>query len=273
MVSCDSLTCALAIRESEASSEVVRLWGDLPGDPRVSLLMPVYGSDVGEEEMKLYDCGVCWPGTDNYYSASFFKGRETMATWSALNGWKVDEETTEKCREEEAKRLSSRHPKGKIFLGQIFARRILTRSSFGRVLRRRERFLMLGTKARGAGWLDWVTGNVAQMAFSDKSVPISIASVMSKQLAENEPVRFSSCTHITFSTSHFLQHFSLHCVLPSRAVPVCDSTSHANGELLARERISFSLALSPSPLHAQTHHNPEYHIPRQGTSIPADHGV
>jgi hypothetical protein len=37
-----------------------------------------------------------------------------MATWSWSGGWEVDEEVTEKCRQEEAKWLSSRRPKGEI---------------------------------------------------------------------------------------------------------------------------------------------------------------
>jgi hypothetical protein len=52
------------------------------------------------------------------------------------------------------------------------------------------------------------------MALCDESVRFSIALVIPKESWETEPVGFSSGTHIALSKSHFLQHFSLHCVPP-----------------------------------------------------------
>jgi hypothetical protein len=97
VISCGSLTCAQAIT---ARRVTYGAWGSTPAHPRVSLLRPVYDSELVQESEP--------------YPSAFFEGRETMATWSRRDGWKVDEEVTEKCRQEEAKWLSSKLPKGEI---------------------------------------------------------------------------------------------------------------------------------------------------------------
>jgi hypothetical protein len=76
----------------------------------MSLLRPVYDSETGKKRLRESVEG--W-GTGNPHSGPFFEDRETMATWSYKEGWKVDEEVIEKCRQEEARWLSSRPQEGK----------------------------------------------------------------------------------------------------------------------------------------------------------------
>jgi hypothetical protein len=106
IISCSSLTCALAIT---ASDRAFGCWGQIRGDPRVSLLRPVYGSKTSKQILR--DSVEGW-SADSPHSGPFFEDRETMATWSISEGWKVDEEVIEACRQEEAKWLSSRPEKG-----------------------------------------------------------------------------------------------------------------------------------------------------------------
>jgi hypothetical protein len=95
VISCGSLDCALAIA---ASSTTYETWESSLPRPRLSLLRPVYDSEFVHESEP--------------YPSAFFEDRETMATWSYEEGWKVDEEVTEKCRREEAEWLSSKSLKG-----------------------------------------------------------------------------------------------------------------------------------------------------------------
>jgi hypothetical protein len=96
-ISCGSLKCALEIA---ASSETYGTWGSTLAHPRLSLLRPVYDS-----ELVLKSALEPYPST-------IFEDRETMATWSDEEGWKINEEVTEKCRQEEAEWRSSRPLEG-----------------------------------------------------------------------------------------------------------------------------------------------------------------
>jgi len=107
IISCSSLTCARAVVASDGAS---RSWGWISGQPRVSLLMPVYDSRTSKKSLRESDDN--W-GADYPHPGPFFEDRETMATWSYKEGWKADEEVIEKCRQEEARWLSSRPQEGK----------------------------------------------------------------------------------------------------------------------------------------------------------------
>jgi hypothetical protein len=110
IISCGSLACVLALQAPGAVDSA--LDGLMFNYPRVSLLRPVYDSEVKQESTseKVEERHIERPRLD-----ALFEGRETMATWSWSGGWENDEEVTEKCRQEEAKWLSSRRPKGEIF--------------------------------------------------------------------------------------------------------------------------------------------------------------
>jgi hypothetical protein len=109
IISCGSLACVLALQAPGAVDSA--LHGLMFNHPRVSLLRPVYDSEVKQKSTSesVEERVVEGPRLD-----ALFEGRETMATWSWSGGWEVDEEVTEKCRQEEAKWLSSRRPKGEI---------------------------------------------------------------------------------------------------------------------------------------------------------------
>ena len=72
--------------------------------------MPVYDSRTSKKSLRESDDN--W-GADYPHPGPFFEDRETMATWSYKEGWKADEEVIEKCRQEEARWLSSRPQEGK----------------------------------------------------------------------------------------------------------------------------------------------------------------
>ena len=107
IISCSTLTCVLAITALDGACGHD---GYIRGNPRMSLLRPVYDSETGKKRLRESVEG--W-GTGNPHSGPFFEDRETMATWSYKEGWKVDEEVIEKCRQEEARWLSSRPQEGK----------------------------------------------------------------------------------------------------------------------------------------------------------------
>jgi hypothetical protein len=95
IISCGSLTCAMAIA---ASRVTFGTWGSSHRQFRVSLLRPVYDSELVQESEP--------------HPIAFFEDRETMVTWSHEEGWKFDEEAIERCRQEEAEWLSSKSLKG-----------------------------------------------------------------------------------------------------------------------------------------------------------------
>jgi hypothetical protein len=76
----------------------------------VSLLRPVYDSETSKKRSR--ESVEDW-GTGNPHSVPFFEDRETVATWSYKEGWKVDEDVIEDCRQQETEWLSSRPKKGK----------------------------------------------------------------------------------------------------------------------------------------------------------------
>ena len=251
VISCGSLTCALAIAASSGASG---FWGWIDGDPKVTLLRPVYDSEASEKSVcERYDEA---SRTDNPHSGPFFEDRETMATWSYEEGWKIDEEVVEKCRQEEAQWLSSRPPKGEVSLfNAVFARPILTSSSSDRVNRRRQRFqsqpkMSAILEARGEtprcrltlfGGCQGRTGWTRSALF-DTSVRFSIALVIPEQSCEIESVRFSSCTHIALSSCRFFQPSFLHCLTP---VPPFEALRHIQTATLDNI-LSISSFLSPT---------------------------
>jgi hypothetical protein len=109
IISCGSLACVLALQAPGAVDSAVD--GLEFKYPRVSLLRPVYDSMVKQQRTNK---DVKEWTVDRSRSCAFFEGRETVATWSWLGGWEVDEEVTERCRKEEAEWLSSRRAKGEI---------------------------------------------------------------------------------------------------------------------------------------------------------------
>jgi hypothetical protein len=95
-ISCGNMECAVALQSSH------QFWKNTPYLSRLVLLSPTFGYDLWVL-CNLWDCYYLDGDRKELHPSTFFENRQTMATWTSVRGWEINNDLTEKCREEESK--------------------------------------------------------------------------------------------------------------------------------------------------------------------------